>query len=60
MTPTVVGKGDGGVVTALAWEARAGGRLRMWPDNETDIDLLGFEFLVDELEVFSPTIVSFP
>ena len=23
----------------------------MWPDNETDIDLLGFEFLVDELEV---------
>lgn len=23
----------------------------MWPDNETYIDLLGFEFLVDELEV---------
>ena len=23
----------------------------MWADNETDIDLLGFEFLVDELEV---------
>jgi hypothetical protein len=23
----------------------------MWPDNETDIDLLGFEFLVEELEV---------
>jgi KAP family P-loop domain len=23
----------------------------MWPDNETGIDLLGFEFLVDELEV---------
>lgn len=23
----------------------------MWPDNETDIDLLGFDFLVDELEV---------
>lgn len=23
----------------------------MWPDNETDIDLLGFEFLVDELLV---------
>jgi hypothetical protein len=23
----------------------------MWPDNETSIDLLGFEYLVDELEV---------
>lgn len=23
----------------------------MWPDNETDIDLLGFDFLVDELMV---------
>jgi len=23
----------------------------MWPDNETDIDLLGFDYLVDELEV---------
>lgn len=23
----------------------------MWPDNETTVDLLGFEFLVDELEV---------
>jgi hypothetical protein len=23
----------------------------MWPDNETDIDLLGFEYLVDQLEV---------
>ncbi len=23
----------------------------MWPDNETDIDLLGFDFLVDELLV---------
>jgi hypothetical protein len=23
----------------------------MWPDNETDIDLLGFDYLVDQLEV---------
>jgi predicted KAP-like P-loop ATPase len=23
----------------------------MWPDNETDIDLLGFDFLIDELPV---------
>ena len=23
----------------------------MWPDNETDIDLLGFGYLVDQLEV---------
>src|SRR3954466_8326527 len=23
----------------------------MWPDNETEIDLLGFEYLVDSLEV---------
>jgi predicted KAP-like P-loop ATPase len=23
----------------------------MWPDNETDVDLLGFDFLVDELLV---------
>jgi hypothetical protein len=23
----------------------------VWPDNETDIDLLGFEYLVDQLEV---------
>ena len=21
----------------------------MWPDDETDVDLLGFDFLVDEL-----------
>jgi hypothetical protein len=25
--------------------------IAVWPDNETKIDLLGFEFLVDELEV---------
>jgi KAP family P-loop domain len=23
----------------------------MWPDNETDVDLLGFDYLVDQLEV---------
>ena len=27
----------------------------MWPDNETDIDLLGFDYLVDQLEVLLTT-----
>jgi hypothetical protein len=27
----------------------------MWPDDETDIDLLGFDYLVDELEVLLTT-----
>jgi predicted KAP-like P-loop ATPase len=27
----------------------------MWPDNETNVDLLGFEYLVDQLEVLLTT-----
>lgn len=43
-------RGSGAAADTFSFAAAAWGS-GVWPDNETEIDLLGFEYLVDSLEV---------